>query len=248
MTGRLNPASPEGMHDVEINLANWKSSLLANIPLGGLFSRSPIAYKWKATFRCWILREAVFWRLHDLLTQSFLLHQQNHGLGARILLRSGYETLATLIYLNQLIAQVLAGDLNFHVFSEKTSALVVGSKNKSTEVDSINIMTVLGKCDKRYPGIYKLYADFSESAHPSYEGLCMGYSKVNHDELDTVFSNRWMALYGSTHLDMIELCMETFTVEYNEVWGRSIEKLEKWIEANDAEHEATKPPDDDNEA
>jgi hypothetical protein len=105
------------MNAVEQNLANWKESLLPSIPVGGLLSRNPVAYKWKAPFRVWMLREAVFWRLHDLMTQSYALYQQGHGLGARILLRSGFESLATLIYLNRLMQQVLEGKLNFHAFS-----------------------------------------------------------------------------------------------------------------------------------
>lgn len=228
------------MNAVEQNLANWKESLLPSIPVGGLLSRNPVAYKWKAPFRVWMLREAVFWRLHDLMTQSYALHQQGHGLGARILLRSGFESLATLIYLNQLMQQVLDGKLNFHVFGDKTTTLLLGSRNNEHGPRSLNIVTVLEKCDKRYPGLKSLYADLSESAHPSYEGLCLGYSKIDHDEYETNFSNRWMELYGDRHLGSMELCMETFHHEYNHVWPALMEKLENWIEANDAGLEATK--------
>jgi len=111
------------MDPIEQNLANWRASLVESIPIGGLLSRNRIAYKWKAPFRCWLLRDAAFWRITDLLTQSYALHQQRHGLGARILLRSGFETLATLIYLNRLIERVLGGQLDFHLFSQKTSVL-----------------------------------------------------------------------------------------------------------------------------
>jgi len=141
------------MNAVEQNLINWTRSLFPSIPVGGLLSRSPVAYKWKAPFRVLILREAVFCRLHDLMRQSFALHQQGHGLGARILLRSGFETLATLIYLNQLIQQVLDGKLNFHAFGQKTSVLLLGSRNKKDWPRSLNIVAVLEKCDKRYPGL-----------------------------------------------------------------------------------------------
>jgi hypothetical protein len=228
------------MNAVEQNLANWKESLLPSIPVGGLLSRNPVAYKWKAPFRVWMLREAVFWRLHDLMTQSYALHQQGHGLGARILLRSGFESLATLIYLNQLMQQVLDGKLNFHVFGDKTTTLLLGSRNNEHGPRSLNIVTVLEKCDKRYPGLKSLYADLSESAHPSYEGLCLGYSKIDHDEYETNFLSRWMELYGDRHLGSMELCMDTFHHEYNHVWPALMEKLENWIEANDAELEATK--------
>jgi len=191
-----------------------------------------------------MLREAVFWRVHDLLTQSYALHQQNHGLGARILLRSGFETLSVLIYLNQLTQEVLEGKRNFHKFSDKTTTLLAGSRDGSTECQSLNIMTILKKCDKRYPGIIDLYAILSESAHPNYEGIVTGYSKVDHDEYSTRFSNRWMELYGDQHLGSMDMCMMTFHHEYNDVWTDLMAKLESWIEENDATLEATKndPP------
>jgi hypothetical protein len=231
---------------VERNLANWRASLMSSIPVGGLLARNAVAYKWKATFRVWMLRESVFWRLHDLMTQSYALHQQGHGLGARILLRSGFESLATLIYLNQLIQQLLDGKVGFHAFGEKTSVLLLGSRDGSTKLQSINIVTILQKCDKRYPGIEKLYATLSESAHPNCEGMVAGYTKIAHDECETLFSNRWMELYGEWHLGSMELCMSTFHHEYNNVWPHLIEKLEDWIEANDAELEATKKSADTN--
>jgi hypothetical protein len=232
------------MNAIEQNLADWKASLFPSIPVAGLWSRNPVAYKWKAPFRCWMLREALFWRLHDLMTQSYALHELGHALGARILLRSGFESLATLIYLNQLTRRVLEGKLNFHVFAAKTSTLLLGSKNDTTELKSINIVTVLEKCDKRYPGLMKLYADLSESAHPSYEGLCKGYSTIQYSEYETTFSNRWDELYGERHIGSMGLCMEIFHHEYNDVWTDLIAKLESWIEANDAELEASKdnPP------
>jgi hypothetical protein len=224
---------------VEQNLTNWRGALMSSIPVGGLLSRNAVAYKWKASFRVWMLRESVFWRLHDLMTQSYALHQQGHGLGARILLRSGFESLATLIYLNQLVQQLLDRKIDFHAFGEKTSVLLLGSRDGSTKHQSINIVTILQKCDQRYPGIEKLYAKLSESAHPNYEGMVAGYSKIAHDEYETHFSNRWMELYGERHLGSMELCMSTFHHEYDSVWPALMEKLEDWIEANDAELEAT---------
>jgi hypothetical protein len=228
------------MNAVEQNLANWKQSLLPSIPIAGLLSRNPVAYKWKAPFRVWMLRELAFWRVHDLMTQSYALHQQGHSLGARILLRSGFESLASLIYLNQLMQQLLDGKLDFHLFGEKTTTLLLGSRNSAHGPRSINIVTVLEKCDRRYPGLMKLYADLSESAHPSYEGLCMGYSKIDHDEYETNFSNRWIELYGDRHIGSMELCMGTFHHEYDDVWPALMETLEGWIVAHDAELEATK--------
>lgn len=228
------------MDAIEQNLAEWRASLMPSIPIAGLLSRNASAYKCKATFRCWVLREAAFWRITDLLTQSYALHRQEYGLGARILLRSGYETLAVLIYLNQLVGQVLEGKLNFHLFAQKTTVLLLGSRDDSTRHKSLNIATILGKCDKRYPGLEKLYGALSESAHPNYQGMAEGYSVVNQQEYETCFTNRWMDLHGDCHLNSLELCMYTFHHEYNDVWADRMEKLENWIVTHDASLEASK--------
>lgn len=228
------------MDTVEQNLANWRSSLVTSIPVGALLSRNPVAYKWKAPFRCWLLREAAFWRVTDLLTQSYALHEKGHGLGARILLRSGFETVATLIYLNQSIGAVLDGKRNFHQFSSDTSALVLGSRDGSTGHEAVNVLKMLDKADKKYPGLRSLYDILSESAHPNSEGMVAGYSRTDRKEYETRFSNRWMETYGKGHLNSIELCMMTFQHEYNDIWPNLIGELESWIVANDALLEATK--------
>jgi hypothetical protein len=234
----------ENFYNIEENLNNWKNSLFQSIPLAGLLSRNPVVYKWKAPMRSWMLRESLLWRQHDLMTQSYSLFQQEHLLGARILLRSGIETLAILIYLNHLTRQVLANEKSFNVWGEKTSRLLLGSRNNNAMPTAINILDVLDKSDKHYPGLRKLYDSLSESAHPNYEGLCAGYSKTNYSEYETTFSNRWMEMYGEKHLTLVNLCMETFHEEYNVVWSELIEKLENWIEANDLILETNKASND----
>lgn len=240
MTGRATPNTRHALHDLAQALDSFKSSLCEEVDLGGLFARSKVAHKWKAPFRSVTLREGIAWRTHDLLAQSLLLHQSRHTLGARILARSALETIAVLIYLNQQTRKVLSGSLSFHDFSRKTSVLLLGSRDKSTDHAALSIVTVLQKCNARYPGIEELYAGLSESAHPNYEGVCIGYSKVDHDNFVTQFSNRWEALYATSHLDKIALCLEIFYTEYNEEWPDAFQLLESWIVENDAMLEATK--------
>lgn len=228
------------MIDIEKTLEAWRRDLMVSIPVAGLLSRNPVAYKWKAPFRCWMLREAVAWRLMDLMTQAKALQNLGHTLGARILVRSAFETLATLIYLNQMMERVLKGELNFQAFGDETSVLLLGSRTNPDGLVSRNIATVLQKCEKSYPGLSMLYADLSESAHPSYEGLARGYSKINHDDYETHFSNRWSELYGDRFQDHAGICLETFQYEYSNVWPERMERLEAWIEINDEALEAEK--------
>lgn len=225
---------------IEENLANWENSLVQHIPIAGLLSRNPIAYKWKAPFRSWMLREAAFWRVHDLMQQSYSLYRNDHLLGARIILRSGFETLASLTYLNQITEQVLEETMSFSDWGEKTTKLLLGSRDNTEMPQSTNILTIFKKCEKRYPGLMKMYASLSESAHPSYQGLCSGYSKIDHGECETHFRNRWSEKYAARHLDLMESCMSTFHYEYNDVWIKLMEQLEEWIVKNNSELDSNK--------
>ena len=162
-------------------------------------------------------------------------------LGARILLRSAFETLAVLIYLNKSMRSVVALNLDFHVFSDKTSNLLLGSRDKSTNHEQVSILTVLDGANKRYPGLRDWYADLSETAHPNYEGMLLGYSTADKDNRITNFGNRWNDLYGKTHEDALDACLTVFLFEYNEESTYALEALEEWIELHDAELEASKP-------
>ena len=91
-------------------LQRWKSSLPEKVSVGGAMAKNPTAYKWKAPYRSLVLREALFWRTYDLLSQAQLLHENHHMLGSRLLLRSALEAVATLAYLNQGTRALLDGE------------------------------------------------------------------------------------------------------------------------------------------
>jgi hypothetical protein len=218
-----------------------KDSLCREVAVGGLFARSAVAHKWKAPWRALLLRESVAWRLQDLLEQSHLLSTSSHLLGARILLRSAFETVAVLVYLNKAMRSVVAGDQSFHAFSEKTSKLLLGSRDTTTSHESISILTVLEGANKRYPGLLDWYAALCESAHPNYEGMLVGYSKADRKSYITTFENRWTELHGKSHEDALHACLVLFVAEYNEEWLAAMEAMEMWLEAHDSELEASKP-------
>lgn len=228
------------MREIEDDLLAWKMTLCKSVDIGGLFSRNEIAHKWKAPYRSLELRETISWRTQDLLQQSLLLFDAGHLLGARILLRSAFETLAILIYLNQITRKVLSGELDYHEFSNKTSTLLLGCRDKSTPHKAINIITVIEKCNNRYPDIKSLYAQLSESAHPNYEGICIGYSNVDTENFRITYLNKWKEMYGHNHLHFMKICVTIFHHEYNEEWIDTFEKIEKWITDNNAQLEATK--------
>lgn len=228
------------MQNVAKELEGWNFSLCKKIKRDEVTALTATAHKWKATYRSKVLRELTFWRVTDLLNQMVVLSYSGHVLGARILLRSTIETLGILIYLNQKTKAVREGKVEFIKFSDMTSQLMLGSKNKTTRFEAINVThTILEKwCEKKYPGIFSIYTGLCESAHPNYEGVCFGYSYVNEKEYETVFENRWTELYGDGLEKLTLAIMQVFEEEYHNVWPVEFEKLDEWLVDNDVRLEA----------
>ncbi len=221
------------LNHLETLLDGWQKSLCQEVELAALIARNETAHKWKVTYCSIVLREAIMWRFVDLMSQVAYLLKKKHILGSRLLIRSAIETLGVLIYLNQKTEAVVQGKISFWQFIEITNRQMFGSKNQLTKLESINILTVLNKCEERYPGIVDIYNSLSESAHPNFDGVCMGYSKVEKDNYKTMFKNRWVEQFGSSQLNLIEKCIKTMEDEYNEHWPRTYQKLEKWLVDND---------------
>ena len=175
--------------------------------------------------------------MHNLGQQILCLSENQHFLGARILLRSAIETLAILIFLNQRTKSVASRDYSFFEFDELTMQLLMGSRNGGTNQEAINILTVLTKADKQYPGILSMHQRLSESAHPNFDGLLYTYSESNPEKLETHFSNRWASIFAAEQEPAMAFVFAVFESEYNSAWPRAFEELECWIRENDAELE-----------
>jgi hypothetical protein len=226
--------------DLAKTVEGWRETLCPRVELARLISRSPIAHKWKATYRSIVLRELVCWRVADLLAQVAVLQRLGHILGAVILVRSAIETLAILIYLNQKTGAVFDDPKQFFEFCETTSKLMLGSKNQTTAREALSILTVLKQCEKKYPGFTKIYGHLSESAHPNHDGVCAGYSSIDEKNFTTEFASHWEEMYREDLPLAIELCVATFESEYNDEWPAKFTRLEKWLEENDVWLEANR--------
>jgi hypothetical protein len=216
----------------EQNLALLEEARVEQIPLARLLSRNGNVYSLKSMYFCWLLREAILWRVHELLSRSWALHTQGHVLAARILLRTALETVASLVHHNRAIKNVLNGSLTFPEFEVLTKAKLFGSKNAATPLTSTNIMTVFKSCEKSYPGLTGIYENLSECAHPSFEGLYRGYLNFDEEAHDTACGSRWSELYPREDTVGFDMCLLLFHYEYNEVWAEMMESLEGWVDAH----------------
>jgi hypothetical protein len=219
--------------DIKTVLESYKNSLCKKIDLASLHSRSEIAHKWKLTYRLIVTREAIFWRVVDILTQAYDIGIKDMVVGSRILTRSALETVCLLLYMNKKMKSVVEGKISFNDFENITARLLLGARNIDKMPEPINVMTLIEDSEGKYPGIKKIYDDLSETAHPNYSGVCVGYTKLNQQEYETEFGIFWKERYGKQHEIAIEICLKIFENEYNIEWVKWFEQLEKWLEKND---------------
>ncbi|MGQ0510271.1 MAG: hypothetical protein ACT4P9_06620 [Betaproteobacteria bacterium] len=221
-------------------IARWSQSRCQNVPVAGLLARCPVAHKWKAPFRGMVLRETLFWRMHDLAQQTLLLTEHQHLLGARALLRAGIETLALLIFLNQRMAAVVAGAYSFFDFDALTKQMLLGSRTPGASHTAIHVLKILEKAEKEHPGLQSMYDRLSESVHPNFDGVLYTYSSSDPEKYETSFSNRWVQVFGPEQEPAMSFVYAVFEHEYDKVWSEQFEALEAWLKNNDAELERQK--------
>jgi hypothetical protein len=216
-------------------IKGYEESLPTSIDLAGLLSRNAIAHKWKVTYCLLVIRECVFWRFVDIVKQALRMGSDNFIVGARILTRASIETLSTLIYANFKMEDVVSGKLDFGEFGETVERILLGSKayKDAKTPESINVLTMISKCNEKHNGILAAYEDLCETAHPSFIGLTDGYSKIDQANYETKFGNYWIEKCEHQHEDALLKCTKIFEDEYNNVWIKNMEALEKWLVQND---------------
>ncbi len=220
------------MTDIRAALRGWSAALEVEIPIRGVIARNPGAHTSTAPTRSLLLRAASAWRSYDLLVQSLVLYDAGYLLGARILVRSAIETLAVLAYLNQLMRGVVSGAVQFHEFAAKTRVLALGSRDGSTEITALNIITILAKVERRVPGLRSVYDSLCETAHPNHEGLIDGYLAFEEDGWKATFANRWAAKYGEGFQSHVEVVAQLFYIEHDHEWVEAFAELEQWLQEN----------------
>ena len=139
---------------IKQTLYAWSQSLPPKVTLGGLLSRNETAHKWRVTFSLIRHREVMFWRMYDLLRQSYKLHEENMVIGSTIVLRAAIETLCLFIFMNEKTDKLMLGEISFKDFQNDIARLLLGRRGE--DEDTTRPFRIYGdvikKIDKKYRG------------------------------------------------------------------------------------------------
>ncbi len=215
-----------------------KKSLASEINLSSIVAKAPVAWKWKCLYKSWSLRELTMHRIVDLLEGAELNQKIYSHVVSVILVRAAMETVALLWELNNISKKLTDDELSFSEFDEKLTKMLLGSRDESTPMESINCLTIISKANRQYPGIEDVYKKFCEKAHPNYDGLMHSYCTNYKEGKYTIFEKRT----DDTDTDYQNICamIEMFVKEYNDTWEQNFENLIKWLENHDVELEQSR--------
>ncbi len=219
------------MNNIETRLDLIRKNLPESNSLAELISRNKKAHKFKLTFRLVTTKNAIEWRVVDLLSQAIRLYKSDMILPAIILVRSSMETVCLLSYINKMTHNVVNNRVSFHDFNVITERVFAGSKVEEELPDPINVITTIEKSDEKHPGILESYNFLCENAHPNLYGVVSSYTTLDHEKYSATYGIHWKDIHKQQTKVALNLCLDVFEGEV-ETWGKRFKKLEKWLAKN----------------
>jgi hypothetical protein len=141
---------------------------------------------YKPPFELEYFKEAVLYRFIELADATFALLDVSNFLGAVVTVRSLQETLSVMWYINEVCLYAITNK-ELTNFTEKMNRLMLGWKDDDEFPDSLNVLTLIDKVDKKIPGYRKHYDILSEYVHPNWHGTMGLFAKTGGKELKVEF-------------------------------------------------------------
>lgn len=155
--------SNDNLSKLKILVNNIQDNLVSSVEASSFPSNTKIPFKTLS------LRESLLHRISDLSLTAYDLFYKKNALSGIIITRSILETVSILYSLNDKIEKTIESKdlVSFH---EYLLRLMLGSKNKSSDIEAINVLSSIDIWAKENNKIRKLYDDLSEFAHPNWWG------------------------------------------------------------------------------
>ncbi|MBC7543777.1 MAG: hypothetical protein H7338_13710 [Candidatus Sericytochromatia bacterium] len=162
----------ELLDEAEKAVARIEASLVDRLDPASLSVRAKIPFKVVA------FSEALLWRSADLGRVSLSLFKAEEGMPACIIARSLIECGALFWYVAGLVRSAIKLK-TVNVIDEKIRQLLLGSRDRTTEVAALNVVTVIEKIGREHSFFKEQYEALCEIAHPNWIGVSGLFSKID---------------------------------------------------------------------
>ncbi len=209
------------------NQTKLLNQLKKNIDLlrAQLPTEAPLVYESIELSRAVILRESCLHRITELAEAAHEAFLKNQLIAAFTLCRALMETEALfIIFIDKLHESLKTQNLNgIHIFLNKSLLGVKDPQIKQlkrpnpaiTDIDPINVLTLIGKIDKKIKGYSLHYASLSEFTHPNAAGTSKAYAKIDYENNIVRFGIHEGNLSADLALPMLTNSLHTFIDLYD---------------------------------
>ncbi len=159
-------------------LDDFNNSLNPTVYAGSYTLKSKLP--WKADS----IRELLFHRVTDIANSALGLVQNNSRVPAVMLVRSLMETTA-MVYSLHLKTNTFLSDSNEIDFDDFLMKALLGSRDETTDITSVNILTMIDKVNREFDGFRAMYDGLCEYTHPNWRGVMLSYSQIDRDNFTT---------------------------------------------------------------
>jgi hypothetical protein len=139
-----------------------------------------LTLKSKLPFKALSVRELLIHRVSPLATAAVEHFERNQNLPAIVLTRAVVETVAVLYSLHQRLKRFL-DDENSSELDVFLMRCLLGSRNQSQNhaglPEAINVLTLVDRVEKEFPGFRSMYDDLCEFTHPNWAGTHGSFGK-----------------------------------------------------------------------
>ena len=142
----------------------------------------------KLPFKSLVLREVLIHRLSELSSVALQLYDEERIVSAFVMTRSVLETVSVMFCLHKFVAE-----FNVNHDIKKLDAFllkgIMGSRDKSTPIEAVNILTAVDKVDKEFAGLRKMYDCLCEYTHPNWSGMLGSFGTYDDESFCLNFNN-----------------------------------------------------------
>jgi len=129
-----------------------------------------------------LARAGLMHRSYELAISADSCIENNQIVSSTLLIRGLFETVSVIGFAYYKILS-FNKDKDMDKFNESISRILFGSRDESTDHTSINILSMIDKIDKDYPGYRFSYDRLSELCHPNFKGASLLYGTPIENEI-----------------------------------------------------------------
>ena len=136
----------------------------------------------KILFKALSLRALLLHRITDLGEAAYKMLNSRTIVPSIILTRAIIESFSVLFFLHNKLKDYSNNKLQLDSFNDEVNNILLGSKNKTTQIEAKNIVTIIQHVNKELDGFEEIYNELCEFTHPNWSGCLGSYGQINKND------------------------------------------------------------------